>query len=176
MFIAVKELELHKLQFSEDFGPGTVDFRTGEFRQVGALHVEGEAALVGSEIQIVGRLAIRVEMSCARCLEPVDRDIAAGFDLLYRPIGTIGASTERELGDEDLNVGFYRGGGLFLADVLVEQVHLALPMKVVCREECQGLCPRCGANLNREHCRCGPKVMDPRLAPLADWAARKKKS
>lgn len=175
MFIGVKELERHKLTFREEFAPGTIDFRTRDFRQVAPLSLELEAELAGAQIHIVGRLATRVELTCARCLQPVERELAPGFDLLYRPVATIGRDEELALKTEDLEVGFYVDDGLFLADVVAEQMHLALPMKVVCREDCRGLCPGCGVNLNRERCRCGPPAVDPRLAPLAEWAARKKK-
>jgi len=51
--------------------------------------------------------------------------------------------------------------------MLREQFQLALPMKPLCAESCRGLCPECGANLNRANCGCDPKwVVDPRLAPL----------
>jgi uncharacterized protein len=88
-------------------------------------------------------------------------------------VNSIRRDDEISLGVEDTDVGFYTGQGLFLADALAEQVHLALPMKVLCSAECKGLCPSCGANLNRDRCRCGPRPADPRLAPLAEWAAKK---
>ncbi|MFQ5723317.1 MAG: DUF177 domain-containing protein [Terriglobia bacterium] len=176
MFIGVKELERHPLRFREEFGPGTIDFRTGDFRQAGPLRVDLAAELEGAQIHIAGRLVVRLEFTCARCLEPVVREMAPRFDLLYRPVSTITRDEEIGLGRESLEVGFYVRDGVFLADVVAEQVHLALPMKVVCREECRGLCPGCGANRNREKCRCGPRAVDPRLAPLAEWAGRKKGS
>ena len=175
MFIGVKELERHPLRFHEEFTPGTIDFRAGEFRQAAPLTVELAAELEGAEIHVVGRLAGRLELACARCLEPVERDVAARFDLHYRPVASIARDEEVGLKPDDLEVGFYAGEGLFLADVVVEQIYLALPMKVVCREECRGLCPGCGMNLNREACRCGPRAVDPRLAPLAEWKKRVKR-
>lgn len=176
MFIGIQELERQPLRFEEEFAPGTIDFRTRDFRQVAPLTVELAAELDGNEIHIVGRLAARVAITCARCLEPVEREIASRFDLHYRPVSAISRDEEIALDRENLEVGFYVGEGLFLADVVAEQVHLALPMKVVCREDCRGFCPGCGANLNREACRCGPRAVDPRLAPLAEWAAKKKSS
>lgn len=176
MFIGVKELERHKLTFREEFPPGTIDFRTGEFRQAAPLRVEVSAELNGREIHIVGRLATRLEMVCARCLEPLTQELAPSFELTYRPVAAISREEEVELTPEAAEVGFYTGEGLFLADILAEQVHLALPMKVLCREDCRGLCPECGANLNRERCRCGPRAVDPRLAPLAALAGKKRET
>ncbi len=174
MFISVKQLEQERLTFQEEFPAGTIDFRTREFRQVAPLRVQGTAELLGNEIRLAGRLSTRVEMTCARCLEPVTQEVAAGFDLVYRPVSAISREEELSLRGEDLEVGFYVGQGLFLADALAEQVHLVLPMKVVCREECRGLCPHCGANLNRERCRCSVRSVDPRLAPLARLRAEMK--
>lgn len=176
MFIGVKELERGKLTFREEFAPGTIDFRAREFQQVALLRVELTAELEGREIHIVGRLATRLGLVCARCLEAVEQDLTPSFDLLYRPLASIARDEELPLTPEEAEVGFYSGEGLFLADVVAEQVHLALPMKVVCSAECKGLCPQCGANLNRERCRCTRRSADPRLAPLAQWAEEKKKS
>jgi uncharacterized protein len=176
MFIGVKELEQHPLRFQEELATGTIDFRTRDFRQTGPLRVELEAELQGREIHIMGRLATRVQLFCARCLESVVKDISADFDLLYRPVSIMNGQEEIELTPQDSEIGFYTGEGLFLADVVAEQVNLAVPMKAVCNEECHGLCASCGANLNRERCRCGPRPVDPRLAPLAAFAARKRQS
>ncbi|MFQ5664703.1 MAG: DUF177 domain-containing protein [Terriglobia bacterium] len=175
MFIGVKELERHPLRFREEFAPGTIDFRSRDFRQAAPLQVDLEAELDGRDIRISGRFATRIEALCARCLVPVVHEVAPRFDLVYRPVSSIRRDDEIELGNEDTDVGFFTGDGLFLADVLAEQVNLALPMKTLCAPECQGLCAHCGANLNRERCHCGPRAVDPRLAPLAAWAARKKK-
>ena len=167
MFISVKALEVARLVFQEEFPAGSIDFRSRDFRQVAPLRAEGSAELLGNEIRLAGKLATRLELACARCLEPVARDPAASFDLIYRPVSAISREEELSLAGEDLELGLYVGQGLFLADALAEQVHLALPMKALCREECRGLCPTCGANLNREACRCSKDAVDPRLAPLA---------
>ena len=55
---------------------------------------------------------------------------------------------------DDLDLGFYDGAGIEVNDIFWEQVVLAIPAKVLCREECRGLCPRCGADRNREPCDC----------------------
>ena len=116
---------------------------------------------------------MRLEMVCARCLEPVSEEISRDFDLYYQPMSKIARDEEAQLKDEDTEIAFFEGDGLFLADVLAEQVNLALPMKVICRSDCRGLCPHCGASLNNEECRCEAHSADPRMAPLArlklDW-------
>jgi uncharacterized metal-binding protein YceD (DUF177 family) len=130
MFIGIKELERHKLTFQESFAPGTIDFRTGEFRQVAPLQVELTAELEGREIHLVGRFSTRLGLNCARCVEPLERKVSANLDLLFRPVNSVAANE----GDE---------------------IELA-------PEE-------------REQCRCGPRPLDPRLAPLAAWAEKRKR-
>jgi uncharacterized protein len=68
--------------------------------------------------------------------------------------------------DEDLETSYYRGDQIDLKELLREQFYLALPMKPLCREDCHGLCPQCGTNLNTGTCACTPVWEDPRLAPL----------
>ncbi len=173
MFLDVKELTLHKIRIRKSYAPGTVDYHSGEFRQVEPLEVRATAELVDSQIRVSGTLHTRLELACARCLENVSEEVSRDFDLYYRPVASIAREEEVHLKVDDTEIGFFQGEGLFLADILAEQVILALPMKVICRSDCRGLCPHCGANLNSEPCRCETRAADARLAPLArlkqDW-------
>jgi uncharacterized protein len=73
---------------------------------------------------------------------------------------------EREVEDDDLGTSYYRDDQIDLNELLREQFYLALPMKPLCDEACQGLCPQCGTNLNTGSCNCAAGWEDPRLAPL----------
>lgn len=173
MYLDVHDLALRKTWIRKSYAPGTLDFHSGEFRQAEPLEVRATAELVDGQIRIYGSLHTRVELVCARCLDAVVDEISREFDLFYRPMASVARDEEVHLDDEDTDVGFFEGDGLFLADVLAEQVNLALPMKVICSSDCHGLCPHCGANLNNEECRCESSGADPRFAPLArvkqDW-------
>jgi uncharacterized protein len=173
MFIDVHELALHKTRIRKSYAPGSLDFHSNEFRQVEPLEVRATAELVDGQIRIYGTLHTRLELVCARCLDIVVEEIGKDFDLFYRPTTTLPSEDEVHLNVDDTEIGFFEGDGLFLADILAEQVNLALPMKVICRSDCRGLCPQCGANLNHDECRCETHSPDPRLAPLArlkqDW-------
>lgn len=173
MFLDVKELALRKARINKSYAPGTIDFHTDDFRQIEPLEVRGTAELVEGQIRVSGHLHTRIELVCARCLEPVTDEISKDFDLFYRPAKDEPATEEIRLKDDDTDIAFFEGDGLFLSDVIAEQVLLSVPMKVICRSDCRGLCPHCGANLNSEECRCEARGTDPRLAPLArikqDW-------
>ncbi len=87
------------------------------------------------------------------------------FDLFYRPPPAIEAD-ELKIDEGEAEIGFYEGLGLELADVIKEQILLALPVKRVCREDCKGICPVCGANRNEVACDCHEKPADDRWAAL----------
>jgi uncharacterized protein len=175
MFLDVKDLAVRKVRIRKTYAPGSIDYGISEVKQAGPLEVTATAELIEGQIRIVGDLETKIEMVCARCLEPVIEEVHRDFDLFYQPIpkGSDARHEEERLKDDDTEIGFFEGEGLFLADVLKEQVLLSLPMKVICQSDCRGLCPTCGASLNHEVCRCETHATDPRLAPLArlkqDW-------
>jgi uncharacterized protein len=176
MLIRVKELELQRLEFDENLPPGAVNFGP-DLRQIGDLHAEGRAEVVVEhrghkqdvdDIRLVGRLDTKIEVLCARCLDPVVHDVNREFDLLYRPQGVDRRGEEVAISEAETEIGYYQGEGLLLEDALREQVLLATPVKTVCREDCKGLCPSCGRNLNQEACECEPQPSDPRWEALGD--------
>lgn len=177
MFIDIHELELHSVEFDEQIRPGLLDLGP-DVRQTAPLSARGHADLLKehhgnrgesiNDIRLVGTLDASIEVSCARCLEPVGRKLDRSFDLLYRPQGVDAGHEELSVTQAEAEIGYYVGDGLELDDVLREQLLLAIPLKTVCREECKGLCPHCGKNLNVEACSCKPEISDPR------WDALKK--
>ncbi len=166
MLITLQELELHRVVVSKTYAPGSLDYRGAEFRQVEPLSIEAVAELAGSEIHIRGHLRTRLEASCDRCLGAVEIPLDRDFDLFYRSVKTLNREEEIEIPTGELDIGFYSGEGVALADVVTEQVILSVPMKVICRADCRGLCPTCGANRNREACRCPPLPSDSPFAFL----------
>src|SRR4029077_20497999 len=154
MFLDVNELAVRKARIRKSYAPGTLDFHSGDFRQIEPLEVRATAALLEGQIRIVGNLHTRVELVCARCLDTVVEEISRYFDLFYRPMTSIAHDEEFHLNLDDTEIAFFEGDGLFLADVIAEQVNLALPMKGICRSDCRGLCAHCGAILNNDDCRC----------------------
>jgi DUF177 domain-containing protein len=162
VLITLAELERHRIVVSKTFEPGTLDYRDEEFQQAGPLLIEAVAELVGSEIRIRGHIGVRLSAHCDRCLEPIEIPIERDFDVSYRPVTTIAREEEVEVPKEELGVGFFSGEGVALADVISEQVILAVPMKTLCGDDCRGLCPVCGADRNRVECHCpSPKGESP---------------
>jgi uncharacterized protein len=176
MFFEIEDLELHPVEFAEKFEPGVIDLGA-DYRQVTPIESSGRAELVEEhhgkhkiiqDIRIQGQLATRLELSCARCLEPVMQDVKREFDLLYRPQGADAGRDEMSVTDAEAEISYYEGEGILLDDVVREQVLLAAPLKVTCREDCKGLCPHCGTNLNQEQCSCAVAQEEPRWAALKE--------
>jgi uncharacterized protein len=169
MFLNVQELQLRKLPIAEVFRPGAIDFFDAQLRQISDLEVTGAAELreATMEIRVRGSLSVRMEADCDRCLEAAVFPIAVDFDLIYRPLPTALAE-EVILTREESEIAFYRGLGLELADLVREQVLLALPMQRICRPDCRGICPVCGQNRNLVSCHCRTGWQDDRWAALRD--------
>ena len=166
MIIRVSELEEQGLRIDD------VEALAGAFTDPSwrldavALEVEPD----GREVFVRGRLMATVPQTCGRCLEVFAAHIEAPVDvrLVPKPAG----ADNVELGADDLDVDFYENDELDVARVVENEATLALPMKPLCREDCRGLCPACGANRNVAPCTCDPRPPDPRLAALRDLAAR----
>jgi uncharacterized protein len=180
MFLDIKDLEVRPLDFEEEFQPGVIDLGS-EVGQRTPLKTSGRAELVEEhhgkhqiikDIRLRGRLSAGLELQCARCLESVKQDVAREFELLYRPLGADAGRDELSVTDAEAEIGYYQGEGILLEDVLREQVLLALPLKITCREDCRGLCPHCGKNLNQEQCSCAVPVEDPRWEALKEIRGR----
>ncbi|MGH9396099.1 MAG: YceD family protein [Terriglobia bacterium] len=166
MLITREELALRRISLDKTYPAERFDFPGGEFWPVGAVSVKGSAELVGADIRIHGHVTTRVGAECDRCTASAEIPVEQDFDLLYRPVSAIAREEEIEIPPDELDVGFYPGDGINLADVVKEQVTLSLPMKVVCRADCRGLCPVCGANLNRGTCHCQPPKSESPFASL----------
>jgi uncharacterized protein len=176
MLIEIRELEFHPVDFQEELAPGAIDFGP-DLRQLSIMHAAGRAQLIEErhrkknkirDIRLNGDVAATFEVGCARCLEPVVLNVQRNFDLLYRPQGSDAGEAEIPVTSTEAEISYYQGEGLLLEDALREQVLLSLPVKTICREDCKGLCPHCGRNLNFEQCSCAEPLEDPRWSALKD--------
>jgi uncharacterized protein len=180
MLLEIHELERHPIEFDEKFLPGRIDLGA-DLRQRGPLDAKGRAQLVEEhhgkhkliqDIRLQGELSASLEIACARCLAPVVQNVEREFDLLYRPQGTDAGQEELSFSGAEAEIGYYQGAGLLLEDALREQVLLAVPLKAICREDCKGLCPQCGADLNLAPCSCPVAVGDPRWSALKEFRSK----
>lgn len=114
----------------------------------------------GRDLFLDGEIESSIAGRCGRCTEDYDFAISTGFHFLLTPRDESGAESD----DEDVDLSLYEGEDVDLTTLVSETVLLSLPTTPLCDEECLGLCPRCGTNLNRTSCDCPATDGDPRMA------------
>jgi uncharacterized protein len=119
------------------------------------------ALRIGEIVEIEGDVASTVWLPCSRCLKPFETSLNSHFSLTYmRPPAESewdDDSREIELNAEDLGMVYFQGDKINLIDTIQEQVLMEFPFRVLCKPDCKGLCPSCGADLNENSCDCNPK-------------------
>ena len=180
MEFKILELEREPIEFDLELPPGAVDFGD-EAEQIGNLATSGSAEVIHehrgpkdivADIRLRGHFAGNFQVPCARCIEPVEIPLASDFDLIFRPLGADSDPPERSITASETEIGYYQKDSLLLEDVLREQVLLSLPVRTLCKPDCKGLCPRCGANRNLQPCSCDEGPSDPRWEALTDLRSR----
>lgn len=126
----------------------------------GEIFREGEKAIMSGNLKAVA------SFECTRCLTPFDMDLNISFRAVFVSSDSEPDAPEIELGEDELDESVVEGGQIDLNDVVREQLLLALPEKNFCRDGCQGLCVKCGENLNLIDCKCADEDVDPRWAAL----------
>jgi len=143
---------------------------TGEdFRIVAPVRLTARVSKDAQKVRLAGRVQTTLETDCGRCLEPFTVPVDAKLDLMFLPDagdGAVQVAGEKEVREEDTGVSFYKDDTIDLGEVMRDEFFLALPMKPLCKDDCKGLCPLCGANWNRDTCTCKAEWVDPRLAVL----------
>lgn len=112
-------------------------------------------------ILLQGTLHVGIETECGRCLDPVLADLLIPVEELFN-------HPARD--DGGFNVG--EDSSIDLAPLLREETLIAEGRGALCKDDCQGICPQCGANRNHTHCDCHLDVIDPRMAKLKDLLGR----
>lgn len=116
-----------------------------------------------------GHLVGKLRLVCDRCLETYTFAVKRDFHLaLWPPVPLESARDETELKKDDLSVRFIEDETIDLDDIIREQIYLSLPMKLLCKERCEGLCARCGVNLNIGTCKCSEGGGHPAFLKLKD--------
>jgi DUF177 domain-containing protein len=137
-----------------------------ELLAISPLELTGTLSYVAPNYLFEGRLEARGTVCCDRCLTPVEIGLEGGIDLLVRAArGAGGERGEHGLEADELGQLEVAGETLDTRPLAIEQLQLELPVKPLCRDDCAGLCPVCGADRNREQCDCAEET-DPRWAAL----------
>ena len=127
-------------------------------------HVTGTLTDNAGYMRLVLKAQLKYHGECARCLAPVDGVFSLDFE---RTVTTEGMLSDEQLEEEFDEYVVIHGSELDVDEPLREELVLAFPNKLLCSEDCPGLCPKCGKPRREGDCGCPTKEIDPRLAILA---------
>jgi len=137
--------------------------------------VEGKVTLVRTDRGILteATLHTEVEVTCSRCLSLFDYPLTLSIEEEYFPITDVVSGTSLSLPEEPGCFTIDEHHVLDLTEAIRQYALLVIPMKPLCRQDCAGLCPTCGHNLNQGPCDCLPQQADPRRSKLNKLALQR---
>lgn len=147
----------------------TAIFDRSDLLDLGEIEWQGQIAREKSAFRLEGKLTYGQTVGCSRCLAPIVQPMESRFEMILlvgEPEPLIG---EVELSESDLGTIYLEDEEFDLEPILMEQLQLNIPMRLLCREDCAGLCPTCGVNRNLESCDCDTTDVDPRWEALKSW-------
>lgn len=122
--------------------------------------------------RVKGRIAVHLELACARCLNAFEAPIDQRFTLNYsrKIVDDLHDpdSTGEELTAQQIGMYYFEGEEIDFTDAIQEQVVMAIPYRALCADSCKGLCVRCGADLNKTTCQCETSTKDNPFSVLKD--------
>lgn len=131
--------------------------------------VQGEVRLMRTDRSILakGTLNTEIELTCGRCLSLFSCPITLNIEEEYYPTNDVATGASSPLPDEPGYFTIDEYNILDLTETIRQYALLTMPMKPLCHEDCAGLCPTCGGNLNQAPCNCPPKPADSRWSELS---------
>lgn len=161
MFFDISELTKNnqeRISINSEF-LGESFYYNGDFIEFSKpVTIAGAISLIGNVMELKANLKTEVILSCSRCLErykyPLDIEVIENF-------------TQDEIDDDEIIR--ISGSTIDLKQVCQDNILLAIPYKGLCKEDCKGLCQKCGTNLNYASCKCEKDNIDPRLEKLKNF-------
>ena len=175
VLIEIEDLEPEPLHIQHVFPTREINFSHEDAALSAPVSADFVLTHKDRDLHIDGSVKTSIRFKCCRCAKESSRLLAADFELSYVPQPKwTNEDAEIELRYEDMDIAFYDGIILDVDQMILEQIELALPMRLICRDDCKGLCYRCGADLNEGACPCKAEETDSRLSVLLDFKKNKR--
>ena len=146
--------ELSALEEVSEY-PELVDAsESGECRFLSPIGINLSVVREFRHIRATGTVSTRICLACSRCLAEYELDVESKFTLFYLPTAGVPLDEEVELSEQDLISVALDGDEIDFTHEIAEQILLEIPFKPLCKDDCQGLCPHCGIDLNEKACEC----------------------
>jgi uncharacterized protein len=166
MRIELENLEGGRGDFAHVYQPDELNPVDERITLIEPATVNGKVRLSRHEVFVNGHVDTRAQVECDRCLQQVRLPVNADFELEYITGSDYESSEVVELGEEELSVSVFDGRTIDVDEIVKEQILLAVPTRMLCREDCKGICPECGIDRNTGECNCVTDNIDPRWAAL----------
>lgn len=149
-----------EVKLSSTVGFGDAEFLGETYKFIEPLKVEGRVYNNGQSLTLEAKTSGRMITECARCLDDVEIDVEFSVHELL--------SQREEGADEDEDIILFDGYEIELDDIIADHFLMNISGRYLCSDDCKGLCPVCGQNLNHGECDCDNEYIDPRWQALAD--------
>lgn len=166
MRIELENLEGSKSDFAHVYNPDELNPVDERVKLTAPATVNGKIRLAGNEVFVNGHVETSAQFECDRCLKPIELPVNADFELEYITGSEYESSAVAELTEAEMSVSVFDGEAIDVDEIVKEQILLAVPTRMLCSEDCKGICPQCGTDRNTGECGCVTKDIDPRWAAL----------
>jgi DUF177 domain-containing protein len=170
--IELAGLEGTKGAFSHQYGLGELALEDDRLRILNPLTVAGEIQREDRRVKVKGTVVAQLQVECDRCLRPVELPVDSRFKLEYISVEDYKRQQGVELTEEDLDITVFDGEIIDIDELVTEELLLAVPAHVLCKDSCKGICPVCGADRNLAECGCETREVDPRWTGLKELVNR----
>ena len=170
-----KPLALHAEESVDSFPLLAEMQNKGECTFISPIRYDILAAREYDHLRVSGSMNTAVSLVCSRCLVNFEAAIGSTFTIFFRKGSPDEAASEEEteLNEQDLISATYSGVEIDLTHEIEEQVSLEVPVKPLCGENCKGLCPECGTDLNQSTCSCSDKRQNFKFSALKNFKVTK---
>lgn len=166
MIVDLTTLKERQTKFDFSVSSAEIDLEDETAKLIGDIKVEGKLTKGIVETEIEGTISGKIKVECTRCLQPVETSLGFPFEASFVAPENYTQEKEAELKSADLEIALFEGDKIDLTGLAREQILLNLPTQIFCREDCKGLCAKCGANRNLIDCKCEKHEVDPRWSTL----------
>lgn len=118
----------------------------------------------GDKVFVNAEVSVAIESECARCLNPVHQVLTGDFETQYQ---SLPKAPQRLM--DDVGIGYYAEDYIDLSDDIRESLVLEFPARILCSEDCKGLCPKCGKDLNKGKCDCRLEPEEAQPSKFAEY-------
>jgi uncharacterized protein len=167
--VELRSLEQEDLVLEEKELPQALGIELNPELSRGPLEIYCEISKGGDLVLAKGWVRGKMLLSCGRCLREFENDYKSFFEVHYRPQCEVVREKEGLIPEGQVEVAYFEGDVLDIADQIRQTVLLSVPMRALCRDDCRGLCGGCGRDLNSDSCLCKEPPTDSRWDVLKSF-------